>query len=91
MVSYVDTELLIPVVEPLVFLGRDIHGDGDHRLYFQDAQSFKEHGSYPSQANGDGDVYVFPDEGLGSILTLDEAVEELHRCIERKRSSKASA
>lgn len=85
MVSYVDDDLLIPIVEPMVFLGRSIHGDADGKLYFQNAESFTHHGPYPEATDGDQDVFAFPDEGLGSILNLDEAVEELQRCLARKR------
>lgn len=85
MVSYVDQNCLIPVVEPLVFLGRSIHGDIDGKLYFQDAESYVHEGPYLEKANGHQELLSFPDHGIGSILVLEEAVEELERCLARTK------
>jgi hypothetical protein len=85
MVSYLDDHMSVPTVEPIVFLGRSIHGDSDGKLYFQDAPSHIHGGPYPENMTDEQDLLSFPDHGLGSILTLEEAVEELQRCLARKR------
>lgn len=84
MVAYADDDMHVPMVEPLVFLGRDINGKADGQLYFQDAQSYMHGGPHPENTTDDQELFKFPDDGLGSILTLDEAVEEMQRCLARK-------
>ena len=46
VVSYLDESLLVPVVETLVFLGRDILREGGNRLFFQDAESYYADGPF---------------------------------------------
>lgn len=85
MVSYVDNTFVTPVVEPLVFLGRGIKGDSDGKLHFQDAESYLHEGPYPDTESEHQELLCFPDNGLGSILEFDEVVEELKRCLVRRR------
>lgn len=85
MLSYTDEHFLIPIVETLIFLGRGLQGESDVKLYFQDAESYVHVGPFPQETSDDQELFTFPDHGLGSILELDEAIEELQRCLARKQ------
>lgn len=39
--TYLDVEMHIPLLEPLVFIGRNLREGDVSRLYFQDAESFR--------------------------------------------------
>ena len=41
-VQFVDDEMLIPVVEPLVFVGTDLTADDQGTFYFQDVESYRQ-------------------------------------------------
>ena len=85
IVSYTDKDFLIPIIETLVFLGRNVRGEPNGKLYFQDAESYVHEGPYPQTTTDQQELFTFPDHGLGSILELDETVEELQRCLARKQ------
>ena len=39
-VHYVDDEMLVPVLEPFVFIGKDLEPEDEDVLYFQEASSY---------------------------------------------------
>jgi len=41
-VNYVDNEMLVPIMEPLVFIGRNLESGDVSRVYFQDVESRRE-------------------------------------------------
>lgn len=88
MVTYVDEDMLVPVVQTLIFLGRNATGKHPGFLCFQDAESFFDLGPYPQKKRGPGDLYVCPDEGLSNIFTLEKALKSLSRCLERRTRKK---
>ena len=40
--NYVDCDLLVPVVETVVFIGRDLEPDDVGQVYIQDVESYRE-------------------------------------------------
>ena len=40
MVQFIDDEMLIPVMEPVTYIGRDLEPEDLSQLYFQDAESY---------------------------------------------------
>src|SRR5688572_12969866 len=51
-VTYVDADLLFPIVEPRVFVGRNLAPGDSENHYFQDLESYQRGVRYPT---GDGD------------------------------------
>ena len=41
VLSFVDDEMHVPELRPVVFAGADLNGEGEGRLYFQDFASFE--------------------------------------------------
>ncbi len=41
-VTFLDEEMLIPTMEPVVFVGRNLDREDVDRFYFQDADSYRE-------------------------------------------------
>jgi hypothetical protein len=90
-ISYLDDDCLVPVVESLVFLGRNVDGEDEHALYFQDAESHREHGAFPNVQGGDARIVVTGPTPPPNLFELDGAVDELSRCAERTRRTRSSA
>lgn len=40
MVQFVDVEMLVPVVEPVVYVGKNLEAEDVNQFYFQDASAF---------------------------------------------------
>ena len=40
-VQFVDDDMLVPIMLPLVFIGRNLNSGDVSRIYFQDAESFR--------------------------------------------------
>ena len=65
-VAYIDEDMVVPELETLVFIGRNLHPDGPG-FYFQDAASFlagarfdpTEFGSFPEVEEADHDHFTF--------------------------------
>jgi hypothetical protein len=92
-VAFLDDDMLIPKVEPLVFIGNDLDPLDGHKVYFQDAPSFL---SGYRAYNGPGTpfpatdlnvtsvIYSFPADA-GNVFSYEGAVDELLRCTLRRQ------
>lgn len=80
-VQYSDEEMLIPNLQPLVFIGNDIDSPGEGQSYFQDVDSYQAGVRIQSDPPKD-DVLIqtFPSSTLGNIFTLEHAIDSLIRC-----------
>lgn len=88
MVGFIDDEMKIPLVETLVFLGQDIHGEGTESIYFQDAASYFDGVPSPKSDDEDGPfgkLYVSSEDNIKNIFTLDKALDVLRRSVERQK------
>jgi hypothetical protein len=93
LVRYLDDDLLIPVLEPVVFVGRDLEPGDDDQVYFQDADSYL-HGVQPF---GGGDSAPPPTDGPAEAtvhsfsaadnraLAYEKAIDLLVKCELRRR------
>jgi hypothetical protein len=45
-VQFLDDAMLLPELEPVVFIGNDLGGDSEGESYFQDAQSYLAGGTH---------------------------------------------
>lgn len=86
-VQYCDESLLIPIVEPLVFIGRNLtDGDTDY-YYFQDYESYRAGIRYQSANDEDkSDFHIRGPKDLRHIFDYEHALEELLKCSIRRRA-----
>lgn len=87
VVSYLDEECIIPIVDSLIFLGRNLEGHSEKALYFQDAASHRESGPYPNAHNETATVTVVDSDSdlPPNLFELEGVLDELARCAQRKK------
>lgn len=98
--TYLDNEMLVPMLEPLVFIGRNLCGGDVGRVYFQDAESYRrgvvfdptDDEAEPIASGGAilarVDRAVFYDAAENhttNIFEYDHALDELLKCSLRRR------
>lgn len=85
-VQFIDDELLVPVMETLVFIGKDlIDGDSKGICYFQDAESYRSGIRFPSEEGG---FYGQPADQLKHIFDYEKALERLMDTSVRRRKKR---
>lgn len=88
-VQFVDEDLLVPVVQPLVFLGKDLPGAAQGHLSFQDFESYRQGVRYHSA--GDNDRHFFQiaaPSNIKHIFEYERALDVLMSCALRRRKVK---
>jgi hypothetical protein len=84
-VNYLDEDLTLPVMEPLVFVGRSLDGADSGLVYFQDADSYRRGVRYPGPDEmGQARFWQGAENELNHIFTFELAFEELVRCAARR-------
>jgi hypothetical protein len=78
--------MLIPTVEPIVFIGTDLRQGGvSGELYFQDAASYLQGVRFESAVDSDGSRFtVQPPEQVGPIFEFERALDLLLGCSLRR-------
>src|SRR5438128_1138357 len=77
-VQFLDPEMLIPIVEPFVFLGQDISGSQNGFFYFQRAESYRRGLRYkPSDKRNLSEFQVAKSNGMKHIFTFERALDVL--------------
>jgi hypothetical protein len=86
-VQYADDSLLLPIMETLVFAGRNLDGNDADLLYFQDVESYRQgirHGS----AEAENAKFQRGREGkINHIFEYEDALNELMKCSLRRKKS----
>ncbi|HZP23178.1 MAG TPA: hypothetical protein VFB04_07015 [Terriglobales bacterium] len=94
MVNYVDDDMFIPVIETVVFIGRDLREDDAGQVYFQDVGSYLagiRHGSNAADTSARAYFFCMSETQTGDIFEFESALEELMRCsLKRKDRPGAS-
>lgn len=91
-VQFLDEEMLIPLLEPLVFVGNDIDEPGEGQSYFQDVESYSAGIRIESSPPRDPLLLqCFPTKTLGNIYTYDHALDVLIGCWARRNKKIKSA
>jgi len=91
-VQFVDEEMLIPTMEPLVFIGRNLNPEDVGQLYFQDAGSYRQ-GLRHTSATGEDDsatLYQQAEAQVSHIFEYDRALDALMACSLRRQKAPAS-
>jgi hypothetical protein len=85
--NYVDEDMLIPTLEPVVFVGKNFEAGDQNTVYFQDMSSYNRGIRYQSPDRDDSAAfYAGSEDELGHVFAFEHALDELLRCdLRRKR------
>jgi hypothetical protein len=86
-VHFLDDEMLVPELWPLVFIGRDREPSDSGKLYFQDAESYFAGARYESVTGAEDVEFHTVDSGTPAVFEFEKALEVLLRCSLRRRAS----
>lgn len=79
--QFIDDEMLIPTLEPVVFVGRNLEPGDAGRVYFQDIGSHRHGVTYNSAAKDDeATFYTGSESELGHVFEYERALDGLMRC-----------
>jgi hypothetical protein len=85
-VHYVDDKLLIPLMDTLVFIGKDLESGDSGQVYFQDVESYRSGVRYGQAAEGVAAQFFSGSENeVGHLFEYQQALEELMRCSLRRQ------
>jgi hypothetical protein len=85
LVEYVDGERLIPVLDTVVFIGRNLEAGDKGEVYFQDAFSYDEEVRYGKADNPEWAAFLIkPEYELNNVFEFEQAMEELMCCSVRR-------
>ncbi|HZE68521.1 MAG TPA: hypothetical protein VE135_03220 [Pyrinomonadaceae bacterium] len=88
-VNFVDHEMLIPIVETLVYIGRNLEPGDIGKVYFQDIESHREGVGYLSSSKDNLARFLGGSQNeLGHIFTFEKALDVLLGCSLRRRNVK---
>ncbi len=88
-VNFVDKEMLIPALAPMVFIGRNLVASDAGKVYFQDIESYRDGVRFDSASDEDGARFEFGSEDeLGHVFEYEKGLEVLMACSLRRRASK---
>jgi hypothetical protein len=89
-VNFVDGKGLVPVMEPVVFVGRDLGSGEQGQVYFQDADSYNRGVRYSSAAAGREEKGIFDvcsAHSLNHIFDFEGALNVLLGCSLRRKKA----
>jgi hypothetical protein len=84
-VEYMDDELLIPRLEPMVFIGRNLKPGETGLLYFQDIDSFRDGYRFNSIKNPADATFFCVEEQDVPLYKYQRALDLLLACSLRRR------
>ncbi len=85
-VNYVDDDMLLPTMETVVFIGRNLQPGDSGQVYFQDIDSYRGGVRYESATEEDYVEFSTGSENeVSHIFTYEKALEELMKCSLRRR------
>ena len=87
LVSYIDDQLLMPTVKPLVYIGENLDaGNVGHISYFQEVPSYRQGIRRDSPSKVGVATFFTASEGkMPPIFEYENALDELLRCALRRR------
>lgn len=90
IVQFVDEEMLVPVVEPVVYVGKNLDDDDVNQFYFQDAASFLAGVRYGSGVNDDALFYKQGEGEINHIFEFEKGLNVLLGCSLRRNIKRTS-
>jgi hypothetical protein len=88
--GFLDKEMVIPELRPVVFVGRNLKGESDKiRCYFQDFASYQRGTRFgTSTKDAPAQFEVCGEDDLGFVYGFEEALNELLKCSLRRRTKR---
>src|SRR5258708_29857054 len=91
-VNFLDTAMLIPTMEPVVFIGRNLEPGDVERFYFQDADSYRQGIRYGTGvAEDDATFYSAPHRATFSTTNMGLIVYWHVRCVARGQQVRSAS
>lgn len=88
-VNYVDRQMLVPLLETLVFIGKNLEAGDIAKVYFQDIISYQKGVPYQWEANDEtGNFFCASEDEINHIFTYEQLLNELMKCSLRRASTK---
>lgn len=99
-VAFLDREMRVPILQPLVFIGKNLVEGDVNRVYFQDADSHREGITFEAEEDEAEPVtsksltraavasavfYEVAETDAGNIFEYEDALNELLKCSLRRR------
>ncbi len=84
-VRYVDEDMLIPTMDTLVFVGRDLD-PAAAGLYFQDIDSYMQGVRFDTATTEDGALFITERADKPWIFSFDRALDLLLKCSVRRNA-----
>ncbi len=84
--NFIDDAMLLPTMEPMVFIGRNLDATDVGTVYFQDIGSYQQGVRYESSDAGENARFYRGSENeTGHVFEYENALHELIRCLLRRR------
>lgn len=84
-INYPDSAMIYPVIETVVFIGRNLEKGDRKRLYFQDAASYFAGRRYSSRGEDDGvSIWNCAEGQTKHIFDFERALDQLMLCSLRR-------
>lgn len=85
-VSFADEDMLIPVMDTVVYIGENLEPGDSDQVYFQDILSFKRGVEYGGEGDGDHALFQTGSKNeLGHVFDYEHALDQLLACSLRRR------
>jgi hypothetical protein len=86
-VRYVDGDMLIPTLDTLVFVGKDLARGDAGKLYFQDVDSYLRGVRFATASNDDGALFTTESVYKPWIFQFEQALDLLLKCSLRRAAN----
>lgn len=84
--NYADEELLLPYLEPVVFVGWDLSPEDRGQVYFQDSESYRRGVRFGDETGGETATFQFGDgASIGHVFEFERALDMLLACAIRRQ------
>ena len=89
-VNYLDHDMLVPIVQPVIYVGRNLEAGDSGQVYFQDADSYRNGVRFDSAGDvGQADFHTGSEMEANHFFEYECALDELARCALRRRKAEA--
>ena len=87
LVSFADDAMLIPEMDTVVYIGKNLEGESEDRYHFQDIDSYQARGRLdPRQDDGPATLFKCGLNELNGVYEFEAALEILMGCSLRRKA-----
>jgi hypothetical protein len=88
IVLFTDDEMLVPIIETFVFIGKNLRRNDAGWFYFQDVDSYREGIRYsPRKRKRNAKFAIYPKNNLNHVFEYERALDVLMRCALRRQEA----